>query len=476
MSEAQNAVRRRVRIKTWAYIVTAAFTLLLCALLFLIQSRITDYRDQIESQARELRTSEKYPNGLFVDSVPIGSLSYEEAREQLLTSLENRCTLMTVTIRFGQEAYQLRITPDMLRTDLDDVLKEAQEIGKDLSDYEYRDFMNQLPYYPIDLSLNVEVDPSPLEEEVRARAEALSTPPVNALLLSFDPTKPEFERFSYKKEEYGVVVDPDWLWDAVRSEILDRQDGIVEVRSKTIMPSILVSDLERSNAKAASFSTLLPKDEVLCENLQLLCERLTGTVLQAGETFSWKRFVGELTGEAGYHMSARPEYAANQTATTLMNCAILAGFDIRTHSPDPDMTAFVPKGQEAKVGGDDDLEFVNTSGAYTVLILKADMEAGTLTAEIYGRPAMEPYKVEIHTTVKEKIPIPEDAIFVPSADVKRGKVVRAAGQEGCILLTYRIFADPETGNEIAREDVYTSEYPSVPRMTYYNPDDDVPEN
>jgi len=439
MTSSQDAQqRRRSRIKSWAYIVTAAFTLLLCVFLLFIQDTLHETENTKYSDTKTLKERNVYPNGIFIDSVPIGLMTYDEAYEAVVANLTTRSRLWSVTLRYGQEAYQVHVTADMVTTDLEDVLHQAMTVGENLSDAEYQAYIARLPYYPIQFTLDIDIDPSPVEEEVRARAEALSVPAEDAYLLSFDPEKPEYQRFTYQKEVYGTYVDADWLWEAVRKELIHREDGIVEIKAKTLIPKVHVTDLQRSNALASTFSTKLPEDEGILSNLELLCSRLSWRILQSQESFSWNQCFGVISEENGYIMDGNPDAAAYQAATTLMNSAMLAGFDITAHSPNPDLPNYVTQGRETRVGGEQDLVFLNTSGSYAILILTMDKDEGVLTAEIYGEPALEEYRVDIHTVVKEILPIPEETAYLSNEDVPQGETRNEEGKEGRLPQPYHL--------------------------------------
>ena len=108
-------------------------------------------------------------------------------------------------------------------------------------------------------------------------------------------------------------------------------------------------------------------------NMELAAQKINGTKLLPGETFSFNNVVGPRTEEAGYKeamifVEGREERAVGggicQFSTTLFNAAESAGFTIverHEHSKD---IAYAPDGEDATVSyGAKDLKFTNNSSS-----------------------------------------------------------------------------------------------------------------
>lgn len=105
-------------------------------------------------------------------------------------------------------------------------------------------------------------------------------------------------------------------------------------------------------------------------NIALSCARIDGKVLQPGDIFSFNQVVGERTGAAGYKAAAI--FAGKkvvtgigggicQTASTMYNLALEAGFQVMERHPHSLKVVYVAPQRDATVSwGTADLKFSNT--------------------------------------------------------------------------------------------------------------------
>ncbi len=166
------------------------------------------------------------------------------------------------------------------------------------------------------------------------------------------------------------------------------------------------------------------------------CSRyLRGTVLQAGDGFSFNDKVGPYNKERGFMEG--PTYAGTtlikstgggvcKAATTLYNAVILGNLDIKERYNHTMPVSYVEYGQDASVAYDyKDLKFVNNK-LYPVLIWAESIE-DTLYIGIYGRE--KPPKVEwMHEASEIKAPF---TVYKNNPMLKPGEVREVVkGMEG----------------------------------------------
>lgn len=174
-------------------------------------------------------------------------------------------------------------------------------------------------------------------------------------------------------------------------------------------------------------------DENRNTNLRLVCEILSGMVLQPGEEFSFNDAVGERTKERGFLPA--PAYSGDtlvnhygggvcQTSSTLYNCALLADFQITNRLSHGYPVRYLPIGLDATVNwGTTDFKFVNSSN-YPVMLM-GEVSDGYVKMWILGVDDKDYY-------------VKMEAFNSPG-----GKFIYAS--------SYRCKYDKETDEEISRE-------------------------
>ena len=152
------------------------------------------------------------------------------------------------------------------------------------------------------------------------------------------------------------------------------------------------------------------RDKDRTTNLRLAAEKINGTVLMPGETFSYNTVVGERTIAAGYKEA--PIYQNGevvdglgggicQISTTLYNAALYANLEIVERRNHQFVPSYANAGRDATVVyGSIDFKFKNTR-SYPVKII-CTVSGGVAKCEIYGLKENPDYDVEITSEITEK--------------------------------------------------------------------------
>lgn len=142
-------------------------------------------------------------------------------------------------------------------------------------------------------------------------------------------------------------------------------------------------------------------------NLRLASNKIDGTVLMPGETFSYNKVVGERTIAAGYKEA--PIYAGGkvvdgigggicQVSSTLYNAVIFANLDIVSRTNHRFVPSYVTAGRDATVVyGSIDFKFKNNRN-YPIKI-QCSVSGGIAKFDIYGLRTDDEYEVEISSRV-----------------------------------------------------------------------------
>lgn len=126
-------------------------------------------------------------------------------------------------------------------------------------------------------------------------------------------------------------------------------------------------------------------------NVRLAAKRIDGTVIGAGEVFSFNDVTGERTVENGYATSPIIEHGQYtlgvgggvcQVSTTLYNAVIRAGLKILSVAPHSLPVGYVSPSMDAMVSQATDFRFFNNT-PYNITIM-SETKSDKLTFKIYG--------------------------------------------------------------------------------------------
>lgn len=214
---------------------------------------------------------------------------------------------------------------------------------------------------------------------------------------------------------YSEVTGVDFNVQAVEEAIEQNPNAAeFEVGLTFIKPEVTVYDLgmEAFPDLLATYSTKYVNNPDRTTNLRLASNKINGTVIMPGETFSFNKVVGKRTVAAGYKNAAifsDGEVTDGlgggicQVTSTLYNSVIFANLDITSRRNHMFVPSYVTGGRDATVVyGATDFKFKN-SRTYPIKIMSS-VEGGIAKVSIYGynNPNEEQYEISIETSkVKE---------------------------------------------------------------------------
>jgi vancomycin resistance protein YoaR len=211
-------------------------------------------------------------------------------------------------------------------------------------------------------------------------------------------------------------------------------------RLATVGVTALAAGLTTKEAKAlgiteevASFTTDMGASSAnRIWNVHLLGDYLDGTIVRAGETFSYNDVVGPRTVERGFREGQMiwggvlvPSIGGGvcQTATTIFNTAFEAGLPILARSNHAFYISHYPMGRDATVswGGP---EFVFRNDLKNAILIKVSYTSSTFTVTFYG--TKQGRRVESSTSEPTNYTQPE-LQYAVDPNAPPNSVRRAAG-------------------------------------------------
>lgn len=231
-------------------------------------------------------------------------------------------------------------------------------------------------------------------------------------------------------------------------EILAEDKQEYTIPLKITVPDKTIADLgeEAFPDELATYSTRYdPTNKNRSNNIAISTEKIDGTIIMPGETFSYNQTVGERTIAQGYKEAGA--YSGGkvvqdvgggicQTSSTLYNAALLANLEIVDRSNHQFLTSYVDAGRDATVAwGSIDFQFKNTR-TYPIKI-EATAKNGVCTMSIYGIKEETEYEVVIQSEVLSYIPFTTKYENDETLD-EGEEVVEQSGYRGCTSEAYRI--------------------------------------
>lgn len=199
-------------------------------------------------------------------------------------------------------------------------------------------------------------------------------------------------------------------------KIIEEEKEEYTIPLKITKPKITTNDLKYQNFFPEQISKYLTRyDESNINrsiNIKLSSEKINGTILMPGETFSYNKTVGERTIKAGYkeasvYMNGKVVDGIGggicQVSSTLYNAILQANLEVISRKNHYFITGYVPASRDATVSyGTIDFKFKNTR-TYPIKI-ESISQNGICEIAIYGIKEDIEYEVVIEDKVTEVIP------------------------------------------------------------------------
>ncbi len=265
-----------------------------------------------------------------------------------------------------------------------------------------------------------------------------------------DPVDAYYTTNPYVVYPSSTGLDFDISLDEAK-QILSEEKDEYEIPLKVLYPSVSTNDIgnEAFPDMLSKFSTsFTSSNSNRSTNIRLAAQKINGTVLMPGETFSYNQVVGKRTAAAGFKPAPAyfggevvQEYGGGicQVSSTLYNAVLYANLEITERTNHGFKPSYVTPGLDATVSwGGPDFKFTNNRD-YPIRI-SCDTSGKILKIYIYGLKRDTDYKVVLESkyvsTVYAKTTYKTD----PSLASGETKVIQS-GSNGCRTVAYKYLYD-----------------------------------
>lgn len=418
-----------------------------------------------------ISSSDKIITGIYIKGVEVAGLTKDQAIEKV-TNEFNNVLPNNLTVVHGEYETQLNLDDLGANFNIEEAVNRAYNMGRDSNIFKnmgtiiknlvsandldlnvtvnteqstsvLNDISTKLPDTVVQSSYYVEgkkliitrgktgnvVDVAPSIENIKNKIQDLkyASSKIELVTVSKDPDAIDIDKIHneiykepvnayYTTNPYVVYphengVDFNISVDEAKAMLNEVKDEY-EIPLKYTAPSVTTNMIgtEAFPDLLAKFSTNYnARDTDRTTNLRLAAEKINGTVLMPGETFSYNTVVGERTIAAGYKEAAMYQNGEVvdglgggicQISTTLYNAVLYSNLEIVERRNHQFVPSYAKAGRDATVVyGSIDFKFKNTRN-YPVKIL-CTVSGGVAKCEIYGLKENPDYDVEITSRVTE---------------------------------------------------------------------------
>ena len=418
-----------------------------------------------------ISSSDKIITGIYIKGVEVAGLTKEQAIEKV-TNEFNNVLPNNLTVVHGEYETQLNLEDLGTNLNIEEAVNRAYNIGRDSNIFKnmgtiiknlvsinnldlnvtvnteqctsiLNDISTKLPDTVVQSSYYVEgnkliitrgksgnvVDVTPSIENIKNKIQDLTyaSSKIELVTVSKEPDAIDIDKIHneiykepvnayYTTNPYVVYphengVDFNISVDEAKAMLNEVKDEY-EIPLKYTAPSVTTNMIgtEAFPDLLAKFSTNYnARDTDRTTNLRLAAEKINGTVLMPGETFSYNTVVGERTIAAGYKEAAMYQNGEVvdglgggicQISTTLYNAVLYSNLEIVERRNHQFVPSYASAGRDATVVyGSIDFRFKNTRN-YPVKIL-CTVSGGVAKCEIYGLKENPDYDVEITSRVTQ---------------------------------------------------------------------------
>ena len=447
--------------------------------------------------------NEKIMKGVSIAGIDVSSLSREEAKTKIEEVYKEKKE-KDISLKYGE--YETTLSPVLMEVNfkIDEAIENAYLIGRNsnifINNYNILFALINKKDIPLEMAINEEVTKQTIEDmninlpdvviettysvegdeliitkgkagikidtdkllmQVKDRLknpnsgnDVMEIPVINKEPDPIDIDKIHDEVYKEAQDAY-IIDEPFEVHPEVEGIDFDveiAKEILKEDKEEYIIPLIITKPeitLDQLGEEAfpeqlSTFTTRYDVSDVdRTTNLTLACQKINGTVLLAGDTFSYNDVVGARTVAAGYKNAKI--YEAGQVvdglgggicqiSSTLYNAALLANLEIVERRNHQFVTSYVEAGRDATVVyGSTDFKFKNTR-KYPIRIV-ATAKAGIATISIYGIKEEEEYTFKFSPKTISTIPYPTQ--YIDDSTLPTGtEVVKQKGTSGLIIETY----------------------------------------
>ncbi len=345
------------------------------------------------------------PEGIYIGSVAVGGMTVDEAEEEIADYVQE-ISQQTITLTANENSLEAALEELGFEEDAESTLQDALQYGKTgnlISRYkEQKDLEVEDRVLPLMLT----ADEGRITEFLEANVSEL-----NQEAVDYGLTRENGE-FVIVEGQNGLEVDVAESAAVIADYFSDgwQEDAEIEMIVTVTEPQGTEEELQKVQDVLGTYSTNYSSSASGRKtNVANGAEKINGSVVYPGETFSVYETVSPFSEENGYALAGSYENGTTvetygggicQVSTTLYNAVIRAELEIAERYGHSMIVSYVDPSADAAIAGTyKDLKFVNNTDA--PIYIEGAADGSTIRFTVYGeetRPSNREVTFESETT------------------------------------------------------------------------------
>ncbi|MCR5809117.1 MAG: VanW family protein [Clostridiales bacterium] len=412
-----------------------------------LDSYVNSINAEVEAKRSELLSTGVFHDGIKINGVSIGGMTYDQAKEALKPVEDDLIKDVGFILEYGDDQ-KLDIGLDYFTVtyDTDSILKKAIALATEGSLESIRQQIDDLAKNgkEYDIDCKVEIDAERVTEAVKEIGDSLYVKPKNATCNPVpDSVYNGGERFTYKEGKKGYKAKTDEAIEEILTRAESGDYGTVVLKGKVLKPDVKLSDLEgkivlRSKYRSSyGFGNYNAPNRVF--NIEKACALVNGYVLPPKDKsdssnkdhiFSMNDTLGPRTEARGWlpapgfvnggaNSVDSPGGGVCHVSSTLYNAVVKADLKIVFRLNHSSHVGYVPWGLDATIyTGGTDFKFANNTKSPLYIFMWVDSKKQEVCCEIWGEPFPEKFDyIDFYSELQEEIP-PTETVYIETKELE----------------------------------------------------------
>ena len=344
-----------------------------------------------EDKAGDASDEKTIPKGITIEGQDVSGQSVEKARKSVESTLGNTKSTVFKLVA-GEKSLDATGKDLDLCIKNDDVAERAANYGNEGNPlYRFKAYKDVESGRGKDFKVSLTAKNASVAKYLEKNKASLDTRVVNNGLKRVDGN------FQYVPGTQGKIVDINQSADKIADFISKGWDGNnsqIDLVVETKDPIGSQEELQSVHDKLGSYSTDFSSSAAgRAKNVRNGCEKINGSIIYPGETFSVTEAVTPFTPENGYELAGSYENGTTvetygggicQVSSTLYNAVIRAELEIVQRNNHSMIVSYVPKSADAAIAeGILDFKFKNNQA--TPVYIEGYCEGGKIYFSVYGK-------------------------------------------------------------------------------------------
>ena len=356
----------------------------------------SDSKDKKDSSANGDSDEKTIPEGITIEGQDVSGQTVEKAQKTVESTLGNTKSTVCKLVA-GEKSVDATGKDLDLCIKNDDVAQRAANYGNEGNPlYRFKAHKDVESGRGKDFKVSLTAKNASVAKYLEKNKASLDTRVINNGLKRVDGN------FQYVPGTQGKIVDINQSADKIADFISKGWDGNnsqIDLIVETKDPIGSQEELQSVHDKLGTYNTDFSSSAAgRAKNVRNGCEKINGSIIYPGETFSVTEAVTPFTAENGYELAGSYENGTTvetygggicQVSSTLYNAVIRAELEIVQRNNHSMIVSYVPKSADAAIAeGILDFKFKNNQS--TPIYIEGYCEGGKIYFSVYGKETRDP--------------------------------------------------------------------------------------